>query len=221
MFKKIPILMYHSVCNDKNHLSIGVKKFEKQLNIINKLGFKTVHFGDSIEKIKKPLVITFDDGYEDVYLNALPLLKKFNLKATCFIVSNLTGLSNIWDEDKKKFKKKKLMNFDQINKWLNSNMDIGSHTLNHNSLTEIPLSDAETEIYQSKKDLESMFKVNINSFSYPYGMYNNLISSIVRKHYNYGVTTKRSRFIMHKHDPSAIPRVHINNNTNSLKIFHF
>ena len=219
MFKKIPILMYHSICNDKDYLSLQISKFEKQLRIIKKLGFQSVHFGENIEQIKKPLIITFDDGYEDVYLNALPLLRKFNLKATCFVVSNLIGQSNIWDENKKKFIKKKLMNFNQLQRWLNSNMRIGSHTLNHKNLTTISKENAQKEIFQSKEDLEKEFKIKVEAFSYPYGAYNNLIASYVKENYTYGVTTKRSRFNIKNHNLNLIPRVHINNSSHMIKFY--
>ena len=57
-------------------------------------------------KIKNQIILTFDDGYKDIITNVLPILKKYNFKAICFIVSNQIGKSNIWDQNKKNYKKK-------------------------------------------------------------------------------------------------------------------
>ena len=66
-------------------------------------------------------MITFDDGYKDLIINALPLLKKYNFKATCFIVSDLIG-KNVWDELNSKIKDKELMNLSDIHFWVKNGM---------------------------------------------------------------------------------------------------
>jgi peptidoglycan/xylan/chitin deacetylase (PgdA/CDA1 family) len=97
---KIPVLMYHSVSNDFDRLSISINNFEKHIRILKLMKFNIISFDDDFKKYKKPLIITFDDGYEDNFINALPILLKNNIVATCFLVSDLLGRHNVWDEKK-------------------------------------------------------------------------------------------------------------------------
>ena len=105
---------------------------------MKKMGYQTINFNElNNSNNNKKFIITFDDGYENVFLNAFPLLKKLGFKATCFIVTNKIGLYNEWDVNKVSYKKMKLMNFDQINEWLLSGFDVGSHSMDHLDLTKI------------------------------------------------------------------------------------
>ena len=71
----IPVLMYHSVSDNKNKMSVSKNNFKKQMKLMNKFGFKGVNLKDIDKNEKgKKFVITFDDGYEDVFINAFPIL---------------------------------------------------------------------------------------------------------------------------------------------------
>ena len=87
----IPVLMYHSISDDKSNLSVSVNNFERQIQYFYTSGFRTVQFNSVNKKIKKPLIITFDDGYKDNLINALPILKKYNFTSICFVVSDHIG----------------------------------------------------------------------------------------------------------------------------------
>ena len=104
----IPVLMYHSISNDNNKISVSVSNFKKQMMLMDSLGYK----GYCLNKInlktsKKKFVITFDDGYENIFTEAMPILKELNFSATCFIVNKKIGYFNDWDKKQKNFKKKK------------------------------------------------------------------------------------------------------------------
>jgi len=104
---KIPILLYHSISDDNSEISLNVDIFENQIKYLKNNGYKSINFDEIDHKVKKQIIITFDDGYKDIYINALPILKKYNFKATCFFVTNLIGQENNWDIKKKKFFKKR------------------------------------------------------------------------------------------------------------------
>ena len=99
---KIPVLLYHSISNDNSSMSLNINFFENQMRYLKNNGFETVDFNeiDTRLKSKKQIIITFDDGYKDILTNALPILKKYNFKATCFLVTNFIGEFNNWDKKK-------------------------------------------------------------------------------------------------------------------------
>ena len=178
---KIPILLYHSINNDKSNLSLSLDDFEKQLKFLNKNGFQTISFDGIDKNKKKQIIITFDDGYKDTYQFALPILKKYNFKATCFLVSNLIGKKNSWDSLRDDFISKDLMNTDDINEWIKNGMLIGSHSHNHDDLTKLNKFDLEKDLDFSKKTLEDKFGIEINNFCYPFGRVNKYVYESVKK----------------------------------------
>ena len=87
----IPVLSYHSISDDKSSISISTNIFEKQIIFLKKLSYESVNFDEIDANKKNQIILTFDDGYKDILINALPILKKYNFKATCFFVTNLIG----------------------------------------------------------------------------------------------------------------------------------
>ena len=215
---KIPILMYHSIADDNFFLSVSKKNFYNQLSFLKKLGYESINFDNLFTAKKKSFIITFDDGYKDNLTNALPILKEFNYTATSFIVFNNIGKYNEWDKHHEMFQKKTLMNIDDINQWLSSDCDIGSHTLNHLNFKNLNIQNQKNEIIESKIKLSKIFNKNINVFSYPYGKFDKSSIELVKKNFDFAVTTLRSRFDAKKHSPYLIPRIPINSNT-SLFMF--
>ena len=81
----IPIFSYHSISDDKCPLSTDKKDFEKHLIYLKKNNYKSIFFDEISSSNKKNFIMTFDDGYKDMISNCLPLLKKYNFKATVFL----------------------------------------------------------------------------------------------------------------------------------------
>jgi peptidoglycan/xylan/chitin deacetylase (PgdA/CDA1 family) len=219
---EFPILMYHSISNMPKgtfmrSLHVSPKRFAFQMYLLKLLGYRGVSIGElyhqMISKKPKKLVgISFDDGYKNNISNALPILKKFGFTATVYLVSNNIGGSNHWDVING-IKKQKLLNENDINQWINSGMEIGSHSQNHSDLTNCSNEAAEKEIIQSKIDLEKRFKIPINHFCYPYGNFNNSIINVIKKAgYSTATTTKRGRS-KHTNNLLALPRVQVTHHT--------
>ena len=125
---------------------------------------------------KKQIIITFDDGYKDLISCVLPILKKHNFNATCFIVSSLIGKKNMWDVGKKEFCSKRFNDdLNDIREWIDNGMFIGSHSHNHLDLTSLNINKITDELIYSKKILEDKIGVKIKNFSYPYGKVNNIV----------------------------------------------
>ena len=218
---KIPVLLYHSISNDNSPMSLNINFFENQMKYLKNNGFQTVDFNeiDPNLKSKKQIIITFDDGYKDILNNALPILKKYNFKATSFFVTNLIGQNNSWDVKKKSYIKKEIMNPSDILQWISSGMHIGSHSHNHVDLTKISEEKLLYELEFSKKFLEDKFDNKNNIFCYPYGKVNENVHYHTKKFYSKAVTTNRSRYSLKKHNTHLIPRIDMGKNFSSFKLY--
>ena len=215
----IPVLMYHSISNDKSHLSVSIDNFEYQLNYLSKSGFNSISFNEIYKNINKPIIITFDDGYKDNIINALPILKKYNFVSTCFVVSDFIGEYNKWDERHKSYVHKELLTKNDLVEWLSHGMFIGSHGKSHISLKTLNQAQIKHEISNSKNIIQDVIGSSIDSFSYPFGQINNFSANTVKEAYKFGVTTVRSRFNTLKHKNFYIPRIHMSNDLTKFKIF--
>ena len=130
-----PVIMYHNLTISDSEEGIHLNEFEKQIKFINKLGFKSVNLNELDKLESKNIIITFDDGYENVHKFALPILNKYKFKATSFIITNKIDLYNDWDNLKFKYSKAKHANKEQIAEWISNGFEIGSHTTEHQNLT--------------------------------------------------------------------------------------
>lgn len=211
--------MYHSICNKDNFLSVNTEIFEKQIKFLKDRGYNSIDFTEVKKKISKKIIITFDDGYKDNLINALPILKKYNFKAVFFIVTNFISKTNLWDKDNSNYNEMQLLDHDDIFELLNNNMSIGSHTCNHKNLTFTDSHDLEYEIKNSKLFLEDTYNIKVSAFSYPYGKLNNKVLNIVKENYEFAVTTIRSRYNLNKHKKIFIPRLHMSNKISNFKFF--
>ncbi|MFA5803321.1 MAG: polysaccharide deacetylase family protein [Melioribacteraceae bacterium] len=185
--KEIPIIYYHRIVESlgeagKHGIFITAEQFDKHLKYLKNNGYKTITFEEALEIKRssaegKYVIITFDDGYEDNYRLAFPILKKYGYKAIIFLVAGLEY--NSWDS-KNNEPKLKMMNKQQILEMQDYGIEFGSHTLSHSDLTKISHEEAKKELAESKKILEEKLGKEIKSFAYPYGNCNEEVKKIAR-----------------------------------------
>lgn len=181
----VPILMYHSVSNkifSKNvDLFTRPREFEKQLKFITRSGYTPI-FADQLNKayaVRRPIVLTFDDGYEDNYSIVFKLIKKYNVKITIFVPTRLID------------KKYHLTN-GQIREMSKSGLvSIQSHTVSHKHLSVLPLSEVQYELKQSMYDLYIVTGKYPTAVAFPYGDFNPSILAEARKFYSLGFGTSK------------------------------
>ena len=167
---RLPILMYHNVSDDKNSngLTIFCNTLEKQFCYLQEEKYTTYHFSELENKTiidSKSVVVTFDDVTVNQLIYAVPLLEKYNLKATFFIPFAYIGNVDLWNSGKEK-----IMSIEQL-KTLQSRVELGLHSFDHKryaTLTEAEINSDFSKCFEIIK--QNDLKV-YNALAYPYGNY--------------------------------------------------
>lgn len=161
----VPILAYHKVESDNEIYSVSPVEFSRQMEYLSKQGYQSVSLTQLVDSFEgkyrlpsKPVVITFDDGYLDNYRNALPILQKYGMRATVFIIAGQVG-------------QPEYLSWDDIIRLQQQGTEIGSHTVHHTELGTADLAVQIEEIQQSKNMLEQRLKVPVQFLAYPYGSF--------------------------------------------------
>ncbi len=164
-------LYYHSIF-EKEKLS-----FEKQMNLISqKCEVIPSDYSDKLDSNKLYSIITFDDGFENLIYNAVPILKKHNFPFTIFFISGYFGKKPEWEFDGyHPDQNERIMTIEQMNNLPPKLITIGSHTVSHNKLTSCIEEDLVYELEESKKQLENLSKQKVETIAFPNGEYNNFI----------------------------------------------
>lgn len=168
--------MYHNISpNEENslELTLSIQKFETQLNYLYQNNYTTLFVSD-LENYslvsKKSVVITFDDVTENQLLYALPLLKKFNMKATFFIPFFYLGKSDLWNNGVDATGEK-IMTIEQLKSLDSQNIELGHHSFFHKKYSSL----SDEEIHDDfEKSFHLIAENNLNVYpalAYPYGNY--------------------------------------------------
>jgi peptidoglycan/xylan/chitin deacetylase (PgdA/CDA1 family) len=227
---KAIVLMYHNIDHPPQgaripNLYVTPRMFRFQMWYLRMAGFQVLSIRDLVAAVEEGQMrhniaaITFDDGYEDFYKNAYPVLKRYGYPSTVFIVSGLVGKGNVWDSRNENFVKP-LMDWKTITEISRNNVQIGSHTKTHPELTRISSDEQNDEISASKRDLEERLNHSVDIFCYPGGDYNEQVKEAVKKAgYHYSVTTQRGH-VARGCDPHALRRIPIKLITNPASFLY-
>jgi Predicted xylanase/chitin deacetylase len=185
MINKIPILLYHDLesidCpNEKSNLAaketvVDIDNFESQIRYLAENNYETISIDGYFKYIKKDqqkpltgkIIITFDDGHYSNYKLAFPILVKYGFKATFFITTN-------W------LNQKFHLSSDHIREMAGKGMEICSHGLTHNFLSEMDTEEIKFELSESKRILESIIKQPVDYIAFPGGHYNSKVLSLLK-----------------------------------------
>jgi peptidoglycan/xylan/chitin deacetylase (PgdA/CDA1 family) len=181
--------MYHKIGPRPVHvrfkgLYVPPDDFVRQLDELRQAGFAScapaqANAGSrSNGPTARRVVLSFDDGFRNVFQNALEPLAQRQFRAIQFLVANYIGKVNEWDLRDGETPEP-LMSAAQVAGWLRAGHRIGSHSLSHPRLTRLSLRDAQEEILASKKKLEDTFGVPVEDFCYPYGDWNQAVRDLV------------------------------------------
>lgn len=179
------ILMYHSIADDTDDpYSVSVNAFREQMSWLAERGFEVVPLSfllQSIQarkhrKLRKKVVITFDDGYKDFLTNALPILLDCKASATVFLVTDMLGRSASWN---KVATTVQLMNEDEVRYIKAQGISLGSHTATHKNLSLLDHDKMRWQLKDSRDRLTHLGE-SFYAFSYPWGQYSSQIADTVK-----------------------------------------
>ncbi len=211
----IPVLCYHDVTPnnpDNNDLLINPEKFKEQLQYLKDNNYTPITLDEFYDYLrnnkpipKKPVVITFDDGYTGNYKYAYPLLKEFKFPATIFVISNYVGAPDF-------------MTADQLKEMSNNGIEIESHTFKHDDLSILDEANQIETLKNSKVNLEKIIGKPVDFISYPFGRYNSSTRVATEKAgYKLGFNLN-GNFADRKDNNFNMDRIYVSNN-DSLKKF--
>ena len=229
------ILMYHMVSDHlpkhqrfdaekvKNRLRVEPAMFERQVRWLQRHGWQFLTLTELValpSPPRKTVVLTFDDGYRDNYLQAFPILKRYAIKATLFpVVNRFDGDWSINmrnDRRSAELNAQPMLSHEEVREMLDSGLvEIGSHTLNHAKLHQLDEAAQRREICDSKRILEQTYDFECSSFAYPFGYYDDRAVALVREcGYRCAVTTDVGYDALERQDPFLLKRVMISGNDN-------
>lgn len=216
MKKFIPILAYHSLDPRRfpGKLGIDPELFKWQMSFLKKRGFRVVGLEACAENNwweplwERQVAMTLDDGYVDNYERAFPVFKELGFAASFFITPAEVGREGF-------------MTWDMIREMAATpGIEIGSHTLHHKPLADIPETEAWQSIVASKKILEDKLGREIKAISYPSGSFNEKILEMVRgAGYRYGCAASHVHDRKWEGNPYLLRRIKISSSSRTAFAF--
>lgn len=170
----ITVLNYHRIANEDNPMTVAPADFEQQLQYLREQGYTSVTLDEVAAYLAgkgalpaKPLVITFDDGYEDNQRMAVPLLRKYGFHGIIFVITDNIG-------------KPGYLTWEQMKAVQERAINIGSHTMTHANLTKLDAEELAKELQNSKAALEKGLGTRVDYIAYPHGGVNARVIAAAR-----------------------------------------
>ena len=209
---RVPILMYHHIADPppdadpiRQDLSVSPQAFEAQLRYLVRTGYRPITLRDLVYHLtlgaplpEKPIVLTFDDGYEDNYTNAYPLLKKYGFVGTFFIVTEPV------DSERAGY-----MSWAQIEIMSTNGMEIGAHSYTHPDLRDKPMDYIIWQAVAPKEAIEARIQQPVRFFSYPSGRYDEQVVNVLRSANFWGAVTIETGTYQSSQRPFELRRIRV------------
>ncbi|MHB8499603.1 MAG: polysaccharide deacetylase family protein [Candidatus Acidiferrales bacterium] len=214
----LPILMYHKVAEIPpwgRHLGNYVlpEQFEAQLTAISRWGYTATTLEDWLafragrrKPPRRPIALTFDDGYQSNHDIAWPFLHRHSMTATVFLVADLIGGANRWDVNEPQ---EPLLRPEEIRAMQAAGIQFGSHTCTHGSLIDMQPNEALRELTRSRATLMALLGRPVVTLAYPYNKQNAAVRALARQAGYKAAVLGRGRINARWTNPHALMRIRV------------
>ncbi len=219
LMNQFTILMYHMIREPENRhearFACPPERFRNHMQQLSDNGFLPITLNQALEAVisesaipEKCVVITLDDGYEDNYTNAFPILEEFSIPASIFLATGQVSGHNKW-MDHGPTPQRPIMNWEQISEMHRHGIGFGAHSVTHPRLTELDNKSVRIEVEDSKKEIEHRLGKPCDHFAYPYGLFSDETIKIVKESgFSLACSTK-SGFNNKARDPFTLHRIEV------------
>ena len=190
MTTSIPVLTFHAIEEHTSVISVSPQVFSHGMGRLHQHGYQTVSLLKAADIIRRgksfaerSIVITFDDGYQSVYNNALPVLQRHGMSATVFLTVGMNKDTDLGGR-LPPLGDRTMLSWDEIHEMHDSGISFGAHTMTHQDLTRLSNRQLENEIYSSKVIIEDALGIPTLCFAYPYGRHDSRSRAFVQKHFS-------------------------------------
>jgi peptidoglycan/xylan/chitin deacetylase (PgdA/CDA1 family) len=217
---RLRILAYHAIADlgdDRRLAEYGVppRLFEEQLDALIGSGWSFVGLDAVLAALagegelpRKALLLTFDDAYTDLLEVACPIIAERGLPGVVFAVAGKLGGTNEWD-NRHRATTLDLLDADGLRAVEADGIEVGSHTVSHRPLTEVPETELEEEIAGAATLLEQAGLPRPQTFSYPYGEWSPEIAAVARDAGYAASFTIEPGVVRDGADPHTLPRIEV------------
>jgi peptidoglycan/xylan/chitin deacetylase (PgdA/CDA1 family) len=208
----IAILAYHSLDDSGSVLSTSPRVFAEQMKLLRHAGVRVVSLTDVADENRacsnheNEVVLTFDDGFSNVYEHALPVLQTYGFPATVFLVTDYCEKTNSWPGQTLRLQGQPLLRWSEIQEMSQAGISFGSHTRTHPDLTKLSIQQAEEELASSKKAIADATGLPVDTFAYPYGAYDAASRNLASQHFRLACSTHLG-FVKRDSDLFALERI--------------
>jgi peptidoglycan/xylan/chitin deacetylase (PgdA/CDA1 family) len=184
----VPILAYHEVSPDPypafRRYTLKVSEFARQVRWLSSRGYQAIDL-DTLLRARtsghalpaRPVLITFDDGFQACADHAVPVLQTYGFTATFFLVASLMGDTSRWMSEANVTLP--LMSWARARALASAGFQFGSHTLTHPRLPGLDPTRRRVELCDSRRRLEDELGRPVLHFAYPYGAYDAAVRASV------------------------------------------
>ena len=173
----VPILTYHSISDNlfgKVHpyhqINTPVSVFAMQMKWLRQAGYRTIDLSEllgaleSNQDLSKRFVLTFDDGYQDFYTEAFPLIRQCGFTATVFLATDRIRDTSVRVEGAD------YLTWKEVRELHSEGISFGSHSVTHADLRSLGPEQIDYELGYSKESIEQRIGASVDSFSYPFAL---------------------------------------------------
>lgn len=187
-----PVLLYHKIDRPTPDVKIrgaftSPRRFERQMSYLVRSGYRFLSASSMADQYlelgrfpDRSVCITFDDGWKDNYTHAFPILKKFEIPATVFVVPACVGATTAMVTADGEGSREH-MSAEDIREMSASGIEFGSHSMSHRLFDRIDAGEVESEVSESKNYLEDLLQRDCRVFAYPAGFFTEFSQSAVKR----------------------------------------